>query len=124
MRLVIVDTNVLIAGLLIQDVNSPTSCVLDGMLRGAVMYVLSLALLGEYREVSIRPKIKRLQGLSENEIDAVLTEITANAIWRDPVAKRLTRATTTFGVSLRSRLMQCWLPVIGCYWMSHTQRAA
>jgi predicted nucleic acid-binding protein len=32
----------------------------------------------------MRPKISALHGLSEEEIDVVLTDITANALWRDP----------------------------------------
>lgn len=84
MRMVIVDTNVVVAGLLTQEFSSPTARILDGMLQGAFVYVLSQALLTEYREVCLRPKIKALHRLSEEMIDEVLTEITANAVWRDP----------------------------------------
>lgn len=84
MRMVMVDTNVVVAGLLMQDFSSPTARILDGMLHGVFVYVLSPALLTEYREVCLRPKIKALHGLSGEMVDSVLTEITANAVWRDP----------------------------------------
>ena len=85
MRLAIIDTNVVVAGLLSQEKSSPTARILDGMLRGAFLYLLSPELLSEYRSVCLRPKISARHGLSEEEIDVVLTEITVNALWRDPV---------------------------------------
>ena len=84
MRLAIVDTNVFVAGLLSQEKSSPTVRILDGMLLGVFAYLLSPALLSEYRSGCMRPKISALHGLSEEEIDVVLTDITANAPWRDP----------------------------------------
>ena len=54
------------------------------MLNGGIMYVLSPALLQEYRMVLLRPKLRHLHGLSELEVDQLLTEITANSIWREP----------------------------------------
>ena len=44
----------------------------------------SPALLHEYRQVLLRPKLMRLHGLSEEESDRLLTELTANALWREP----------------------------------------
>lgn len=85
MRLAIVDTNVVVAGLLSQEKSSPTARILDGMLCGAFLYLISPELLSEYRSVCLRPKISALHGLSEEAIDVVLTEITVNALWRDPV---------------------------------------
>ena len=85
MRLAIIDTNVVVAGLLSQEKSSPTARILDGMLRGAFLYLLSPELLSEYRSVCLRPKISARHGLSEEEIDVVLTEITVNVLWRDPV---------------------------------------
>jgi putative toxin-antitoxin system toxin component, PIN family len=85
MRLAIVDTNVVVAGLLSQEKSSPTAGILHGMMCGAFLYLLSPKLLGEYRSVCLRPKISARHGLSEEEIDVMLTEITVNAMWRDPV---------------------------------------
>ena len=83
-QLVIIDTNVIVAGLITSRVDSPTAQILDAMLDGRVMYLMSPALLEEYREVLLRPKLVRLHGLAEDEIDQVLTHITANGIWREP----------------------------------------
>ncbi|MBE0511387.1 MAG: putative toxin-antitoxin system toxin component, PIN family [Gammaproteobacteria bacterium] len=83
-KVFIIDTNVLIAGLLSTQENSPTSRILDGMLNGTLIYLLSPDLLREYRAVLLRPKLRALHKLTESEIDQVLTEITANAIWHEP----------------------------------------
>lgn len=83
-RTFIVDTNVLVAGLITAEPNSPTARVLDAMLNGSLFYLLSAELLREYRNVLLRPRLFRLHGLNELEIEQLLTEITANAIWREP----------------------------------------
>jgi len=80
----VVDTNVLAAGLITKDAHSPVSRIVDQMISGAIVYLLSPALLGEYRAVLLRPKLRRLHGLTEQEIDVLLTDVVANAIWRDP----------------------------------------
>jgi putative PIN family toxin of toxin-antitoxin system len=84
-RLFIIDTNVLVAGLITSQPSSPTAQVLDAMLDGRLLYLLSPALLREYRQVLLRPKLMRLHGLNEDEIDRLLTELTANSLWREPV---------------------------------------
>jgi len=83
-RIFIIDTNVLVAGLITAETSSPTARVLDAMLNGSLFYLLSAELLREYRNVLLRPRLARLHGLNEPEIDQLLTEITANAIWREP----------------------------------------
>lgn len=80
----IIDTNVFIAGLISKTPASPTVKILDAMVSGLLIYVLSPALLKEYRDVLMRPKLLKLHRLSESEIDQLLCEITANAIWREP----------------------------------------
>ena len=80
----VVDTNVVVSGLISSEKVSPTAKILDDMLRGNLFYLLSAALLREYRDVLLRPKLMRLHGLNEREIEKVLTEITGNAIWREP----------------------------------------
>ena len=82
--LVIVDTNVLVAGLLTSRKDSPTARLLDAMLDGSLIFLLSQDLLSEYRAVLLRPKIQEKHCLSEQEIDSLLAEITANAIMREP----------------------------------------
>lgn len=81
--LFMVDTNVLVAGLITADSRSPTSEVVNAMLDGRLFYLLSAELLLEYRNVLLRPRISMLHGLGEEEIDRLLNEITANAIWRE-----------------------------------------
>ena len=80
----IIDTNVIVAGLLTNDPNSPTSRILDEMCRGKFPFLLSTSLLAEYREVLLRKKIRAMHGLSEREIDSLLTVLASNAIVREP----------------------------------------
>jgi len=83
-RAFVVDTNVVVAGLLTRDIHSPTVRLVDGMVAASFPFLLSPALLAEYREVLLRPKIRSRHGLEEKEIDSLLTEIVANAIVRKP----------------------------------------
>ena len=73
-------------GLLTSEPDSPTVRALDAMLSGRLAFLLSPELLREYREVRLRPRISERHGLSEAEVDDVLAEITANAVWREPSA--------------------------------------
>ena len=50
-RLYIIDTNVLVAGLLTGQADSPTARLLDSMLNGSLMFLLSPALLAAWRTV-------------------------------------------------------------------------
>ncbi len=84
LRLFIIDTNVLVAGLITGDPASPPARILDAMLDGGLPYLLSPALLEEYRTILLRPKLRRAHSLTGIEIDTLLTEIVANAIWREP----------------------------------------
>ena len=79
----IIDTNVLIAGLISAQEGSPTVKIVDAMLGGRLIYLLSPELLQEYRTVLLRPELVRLHGLSEQQVDCLLIEITANAIWHE-----------------------------------------
>ena len=88
----IIDTNVLIAGLISSEEKSPTVKIVDAMLGGNLVYLLSPALLQEYRTVLLRPKLLRLHGLTEQQIDSLLTEITANAIWHETPAASIEAA--------------------------------
>lgn len=82
----VIDTNIVVAGLLTAEAGSPTVRILDGMRQGAFPFLLSTALLAEYREVLLRAKIRKVHGLSEREIDLLLTEIATHAIVREPEA--------------------------------------
>jgi len=83
----IIDTNVVVAGLLSAGKPlSPVARVPDGMLAAAFPFVLSEALLAEYRQVLLRQRIRALHGLGVREIDDLLTELAALAIVLAPVA--------------------------------------
>ena len=83
----VIDTNVVVAGLLTLDAGSPAARILDGMCRGAFPFLLSTALLAEYREVLLRKKIRALHRLGEREVDVLLTALATNAIVREPAAR-------------------------------------
>ncbi len=80
----VVDTNVVVAGLITGSSQSPVATILDAMLAGQLLYLLSPALLDEYRSVLLRPRLTRLHGLTDAEVDRVLVDLAANAIWREP----------------------------------------
>lgn len=77
---VVVDTNVLVSGLITNEVDAPTAVIVDRMLAGELPFLLSDALIAEYRQVLLRPKIASAHGLSAAEIDTLLTDLIANAI--------------------------------------------
>lgn len=77
---VIIDTNVVVAGLLTAYADSAVARILDGMLRAAFPFVMSEALLAEYRAVLVRPKLCKLHGLSVAEVDIILTDLARHAI--------------------------------------------
>ena len=81
---VIVDTNVVVAGLLTARADSPVARVLDGMLAAAFPYVLSEALLGEYGSVLSRPALRKCHGLSTAEVDVILLALARHAIVLKP----------------------------------------
>ena len=85
-KVCIVDTNIVVAGLISADPGSPPVQILDAMLCGALMYLMSAELLDEYSTVLHRPGVSKLHGLTADEIDTVLAELVANAIWREPVS--------------------------------------
>ena len=83
-RVFIVDTNVVVAGLLSRATESPVARILDAVLSGSLVYLLSPDLLAEYRTVLMRPKLANRHRLSPKEVDDVLTELAGNAMWREP----------------------------------------
>lgn len=80
----VVDTNVIVSGLIGADPNGPPARILGAMLDGNLLYLMSGDLLAEYSAILRRPRIVRLHGLSDDELDRLLTELTANAVWRQP----------------------------------------
>lgn len=79
----VVDTNVIVAGLLTADGEAPTARILDAMLGGQFRFVLCIELLAEYRTVLLRKKIQQRHGLDATEVDALLEALAVNAIVAD-----------------------------------------
>ena len=86
-QLFIIDTNILVAGLITRKTSSPTVRIVDAMLSGELIYLISPELLNEYKDVLSRPKLSKLHGLNEEDIDNLLIELTANGLWREPKNK-------------------------------------
>ena len=84
-RVAIVDTNVVIAGLLTAHATSPVGRILDGMLNAAFPFVVSEALLAEYHRVLVRPNLRKLHGLTVSELETILTDVAQHAIELAPV---------------------------------------
>lgn len=82
----VIDTNVGVADLLTAASRSPVALVLDAMLSGTLVFLLSPALLDEYRSVLLRPKLTKLHGFTEAQTDQLLVALMAIAIWREPKA--------------------------------------
>lgn len=82
-RFAVIDTNVVVSGLLSGAADSPTRRVVDAMLAGTIPFVLSESLLAEYREVLLRPPIRERHGLTGAEVDTVLEEVVLNAGLRE-----------------------------------------
>ena len=73
----VIDTNVVVSGILTRQSKSPTTTIVDAMLSGGFRYLISIELLAEYRQVLLRPKISRRHGLSPAEVDVILTDLAA-----------------------------------------------
>ena len=86
-KVCIVDTNVIVSGLLGADSDSPPARILDAMLDGTLLYLMSDDLLNEYSSVLHRPSLVRLHGRTDDEIDRLLAGLVANAVWREPAVK-------------------------------------
>ena len=84
MIVAIIDTTTVVGGLITANPYSPVALILNDMLRGRFPYLLSPALLDEYRRVLLRPRLRKLHGLDEEAVDAILTEIVTHAVWREP----------------------------------------
>jgi putative PIN family toxin of toxin-antitoxin system len=83
-RAAVIDTKVVVAGLLTPDPDSPTARTVDAMFAARFVFLLSTALLTEYRRVLLLPRIRELHRLETEEIDRILTDIVANAVIREP----------------------------------------
>jgi uncharacterized protein len=79
-QVAIIDTNVVVAGLITGNAASPVARILDGMLAASFTFAVSEALLAEYHAVLLRPSLRKLHGLSVAEVETLLTDIAHHAI--------------------------------------------
>jgi uncharacterized protein len=86
--LVIVDTNIVVAGLITARAATPSAFplvrILDGMLTATFPYAISEPLLAEYAVVLRRPSLCKVHGLKPDEIDTILVELAQHAILLEP----------------------------------------
>lgn len=82
---VVVDTNVVVAGLLTANADSPVAHILDDMLTAAFPFVVSTILLAEYRAVLNRPALRKLHGLDKSEIETIVATLAEHAAVLDSV---------------------------------------
>lgn len=84
--LAVVDTNVVVSGVLAGGKRSPNAQILDAMLSGKLRFVLSEPLLREYRAALLRPAIVVRHQLGEADVDHVLESLVLNASLVDAAA--------------------------------------
>ena len=75
----VVDTSVVVAGVLTADPESPPVRILDAMLNGQLRFLLCVELLAEYRTVLLRERVRARHGLSVDEVDALLKALATDA---------------------------------------------
>jgi len=79
-RLCVVDTNVVVSGLVSPAEGAPPQRILNAMLAAELGFALSVELLAEYRGVLLRPGIMALHGLGEAEVDEILQRLALEAV--------------------------------------------
>ena len=80
----VVDTNITVSGLIGGDRDSPPARILNAMLNGNLLYLMSSDLLDEYSSVLRRPVLVRVHRCTDDGIDQVLARLVANSMWREP----------------------------------------
>jgi hypothetical protein len=100
-RVVIVDTNVVIAGLLTGEAASPVAVILDRMLKGAFPFVVSEALLAEYHAVLMRPALRKPHGSAylRSRFCSPISPSTRSCCPREMRLPRRILAASSFGIS-------------------------
>jgi predicted nucleic acid-binding protein len=86
-HLYVVDTNVVVSGVLSFGRPSPPALVLAGMVDSRVPFALSADLLAEYRVVLLRPIVGERHVWTSADIDGLLAELTMAAYLRQPPAE-------------------------------------
>ena len=78
--LCVVDTNVVVSGLVSRAEGAPPQRILNAMLAAELGFALSVELLAEYRGVLLRPGIVALHRLGEAEVDEILQRLALEAV--------------------------------------------
>ena len=78
---VVVGTNVVVSAFLTREFSAPPVQILRAMLDAQVRFLLSVDLLAEYREVMLRPAIRKRDGLKPDEVDLILEQLVFNCVW-------------------------------------------
>ena len=81
----VIDSNVLVAGLLSRRADSPVSRILNGMQAAEFGFAVSIDLIAEYHRVLRYPKVARLHGYDNGQINDLLSGLIFNAQLREPV---------------------------------------
>ena len=82
---VIIDTNVVIAGLPTANGAGPFAVILNGMLHADFAFAVSDALLAEYRDVLSRPELRARLQLDETQVESMVSTLARQAIAVEPV---------------------------------------
>jgi len=80
-----VDTNVLIGGLPTANGPGTLAPILDGMLDGSIAFIVSVALLSEYRAVLLRPALLARLRLTPSEVAALVDRLACRGIAMQPL---------------------------------------
>jgi len=83
-RLYVVDTNVIVSGVIGRGPESAPARLVSEMLAGRLPFLLSVDLLGEYRRVLLRPAITVRHGWTTDDVDVFLSALTMAAYLRQP----------------------------------------
>ena len=76
----IVDTNIVVSGLIGADRSSPPARILNAMLDGTLLYVMSRGLLDEYFSMRRCPALVRRHRCTDDEINRVPACLVANSM--------------------------------------------
>ena len=80
----VVDTNIVVSGLIDADRGSPPARILNAMLDGDLLYLMAGDLLDGYSSVLRCPALVRVHRCTDDDIDRLLACLVANSIWREP----------------------------------------
>jgi len=83
-RLYVVDTNVVVSGVLSFGRSSAPALIVGGMIDGRVPFLLSADLLAEYRRVLLRRAIAARHGLEAAQVDSLAAALTMYGYLRQP----------------------------------------